>query len=93
MGADIFPEGGRIPQNLQYPQNGSRGEDTLSLYRGGVEGGKGGTNQIFVGGNLDFYENKSRSQESFLQNKGPVSPWKSPFIGQIFFLKVPDFRL
>ncbi len=54
MGADIFPEGGRIPQNLQYPQNGSRGEDTLSLYRGGVEGGKGGDKPNFCRRKLGF---------------------------------------
>ncbi len=57
MGADFFPEGGRMPQKLLHPKNDSRGGDTFCPPRGGVEGVRGGTNQIFAKENRCFCEN------------------------------------
>ncbi len=66
--APIFSRGGEEYLKIcSTPQNGSRGGDTFSLCREGVEGGKGGDKPNFYRRrNLDFYENKSKNQEAFL---------------------------
>ena len=55
-GRRLFSRGGEEYLKIcSTPQNGFRGGDTFFLCRGGVEGGgRGGTNQIVIGGNWDF---------------------------------------
>ena len=66
-GRRLFSRGGEDYLKVcSTPQNDPRGGDTFSLCREGVEGGKGGGNQLFIGGNLDFLKNKSKKQEAFL---------------------------
>ncbi len=49
MGANFFSRGvGECLKNCNTPQNGSRGGDTFSLSRGGIEGGKGGGQTKFL---------------------------------------------
>ena len=89
------------------PQNGSRGGDTFSLCRGGVEGGKGGDKPNFYRRKHGFLRNKSKKQEAFF-NKIRVQSFRAritkerdffpkkctfPLFWPEIFLKVPDFRL
>ncbi len=65
MGADIFHEIWEECLKKIAPKNVSRGGDIFCTSRGGVEGEKGGTNQIFAEENRDFCENMRKKSKLF----------------------------
>ncbi len=66
-GRRLFSRGGEeCFKNCNTPQNGSRGGDTFSPSRGGVEGGKGGGQKNSAGENWDFCQSKKKKTQGFL---------------------------
>ena len=65
-GRQIFSRGGEeCFKNVTTPKNGSRGGDTFSPSRGGVDGGRG-ANKISAGENWDFCKSKRKKIQGFL---------------------------